>query len=162
MALAPVGCPSKDAPTTPLTHRGSAPWGRRQQYRGKLGRRRPAHASSSAPGGIMLWGVMASDKRSAPITADEQSAFEEDAVRLGLTAAGMGEYVWDLTRDVFVVSPRMSRITGLPVGSMPADDGAAIYRFIHPDDQDAVRTAVQAGRDTRQRYKARHRVIRPD
>jgi PAS domain S-box-containing protein len=110
----------------------------------------------------MVWTVMASDTRSSPLTADEQSAFEEDAVRLGLTAAGMGEYVWDLTRDVFVVSPRMSRITGLPVGPMPADGGAAIYRFIHPDDQDAVRTAIEEGRDTRQRYKARHRVIRPD
>jgi PAS domain S-box-containing protein len=81
---------------------------------------------------------------------------------LALTAAGMGEYEWDLTNDLFIVSPRMAAITGMPVGPAPAERGEMLYRFIHPDDHDTVRATAARGRASRRRYDGRYRIIRPD
>jgi PAS domain-containing protein len=55
-------------------------------------------------------------------------------LELALQAAGLGEYEWDIERDVFVVSDRMAAITGLQAGERPAEGGRVLDALVHPDD----------------------------
>lgn len=87
---------------------------------------------------------------------------EEDRAALALTAAGMGEFEWDLKRDVFLVSERMSAITGVPAGEMPARGGQASLDFVHPDDLAALRELVADSLGREERYDVRYRIVRPD
>lgn len=57
---------------------------------------------------------------------------------LALQAAGLGEFEWDFESDTLRISERMSAITGIPAGERPAEDGAALDSFIHPDDVERV------------------------
>jgi two-component sensor histidine kinase len=80
---------------------------------------------------------------------------------LALKAAGLGEFEWDLDRDIFVVSDRMAAITGLPAGETQAQGGGALHINIHPDDVDAV--LVQRAKDLAEAdsFDTEFRHIRP-
>jgi PAS domain S-box-containing protein len=83
-------------------------------------------------------------------------------VELALQAAGLGEFEWDLERDVLTVSPRMSAIAGIPAGERPAEGGRSLDRFVHPDDLAAIeasRAKHLAAGDT---FEFQYRHIRPD
>jgi PAS domain S-box-containing protein len=83
-------------------------------------------------------------------------------VELALQAAGLGEFEWDLERDVLTVSPRMSAIAGVPAGERPAEGGRSLDRFVHPDDLAAIEASREkhlAGGDT---FEFEYRHIRPD
>jgi two-component sensor histidine kinase/CheY-like chemotaxis protein len=56
----------------------------------------------------------------------------------------------------------MAAITGVPAGSMPADGGTVVYRYVHPDDVDALREKVSEGLMFQGRYEAEYRMVRPD
>ena len=60
-----------------------------------------------------------------------------------LEAAGLGEFDWDAAGDVFVVSPRMSAIMGLPAGPMQAERGEALNHFVHPEDRNVTTTQAE-------------------
>ncbi|HEY5105413.1 MAG TPA: HWE histidine kinase domain-containing protein [Caulobacteraceae bacterium] len=96
------------------------------------------------------------------IHPDEKLAIEQGRAALALTAAVMGEFEWDIAANLFIVSPRMADITGLAVGPMDAEGGAAAYRFVHPDDLGALQVEVEEGLNGEGRYEARYRMIRPD
>jgi len=96
------------------------------------------------------------------IPPDEKLAIEEGRAALALTAAAMGEFEWDLANDLFIVSPRMAEITGLPPGAMAAESGKAPYRFIHPDDAGPVGETIAEDLSRQGRYEVRYRMIRPD
>jgi PAS domain S-box-containing protein len=81
---------------------------------------------------------------------------------LALDAAGMGEFEWDLERDVFLVSERMAAITGVPAGATPARGGQASFDIVHPDDREMLRELVSASLDRENRYDVRYRIVRPD
>jgi PAS domain S-box-containing protein len=83
-------------------------------------------------------------------------------LELAIQAAGLGEFAWDLARDVFVVSPRMAAITGLPEGETPAGRGEALDRHIHPDDRQAVVAQRAADLARGDCFAAEFRQIRPD
>ena len=82
-------------------------------------------------------------------------------LELALQAAGLGEYEWDLERDVFVVSDRMAAITGLQAGERPAEGGRVLDALVHPDDLPRLierRNQDLAKGDT---FEAEFRHIRP-
>jgi PAS domain S-box-containing protein len=79
-----------------------------------------------------------------------------------LQAAGLGAFEWDLGRDVFIVSPRMAAITGLPPGESPAEGGTAFYRHAHPDDVEALDAQRRRDLQSGETYDVRFRHIRPD
>ena len=56
----------------------------------------------------------------------------------------------------------MAAITGLPAGSMPADGGAAVFRYVHPDDVDDLRRRLGDSLRTEGRFEAEFRMVRPD
>ncbi|MFI4934167.1 MAG: PAS domain-containing protein [Caulobacterales bacterium] len=93
---------------------------------------------------------------------EHQLAIEQERASLALTAARMGEFEWDIEEDRLIISERMAAITGLPAGSMPAEVGQVSYRFVHPDDREALSRAVTDGLIRDQRYEVRYRMIRPD
>jgi PAS domain S-box-containing protein len=87
---------------------------------------------------------------------------DSERLELALQIARLGEFEWDIDRDVFLISPRLSAITGLPAGEIPAEGGAALERQIHPDDLPEIRgdrAQRLAAADT---YERRYRMIRPD
>ena len=90
------------------------------------------------------------------------AAPHRDRLEQALQAAGLGEFEWDLTRDVLNISPRMAAITGLPAGTMRAQAGAALDRHIHLDDLEAARLARAAWLAAGDSFETEIRFIRPD
>lgn len=84
---------------------------------------------------------------------------DADRADLALTAAAVGEYEWDIERDEWAVSPRMSALTGLAAG---VESGQAFLAHVHADDLDTVRQAVTADLRRDDRYDVRFRFVRPD
>jgi PAS domain S-box-containing protein len=91
-----------------------------------------------------------------------QLAIEQQRASLALDAARMGEFEWQVPEDRLIVSGRMAAITGLPAGAMSAEQGAAVYRYVHPDDVEPLRRAVGEGLLRDGRYEVEYRMIRPD
>jgi PAS domain S-box-containing protein len=85
-----------------------------------------------------------------------------DRLGLALQAAGLGDFEWDFARDVFIVSERMTAITGIPAGERPALDGAALDEFVHPDDLDQFRERRVADSVSASSFTNVFRNIRPD
>ncbi|HEY2708905.1 MAG TPA: HWE histidine kinase domain-containing protein [Caulobacteraceae bacterium] len=95
-------------------------------------------------------------------TEAEQLAIEQHRASLAISAAQMGEFEWEIEEDRLIVSERMAAITGLPAGSQPAEGGRATYRYVHPDDVEALRKTVTDGLLAHGRYEVEYRMIRPD
>ena len=95
-------------------------------------------------------------------TATDQLALEQERATLALDAARLGEFEWEIAEDRLIVSRRMAEITGLAAGSMPAEGGAAVFRYIHPDDVAGLRRQVTEGLRDQGRYEGEYRMIRPD
>ena len=95
-------------------------------------------------------------------TASEQLALEQERASLALGAARMGEFEWEIDEDRLIISQRMARITGLPAGAMPAEAGAAFYRYVYPDDVEGLRRRVAEGLGGEGQYEAEYRMVRPD
>ena len=95
-------------------------------------------------------------------TAADQLALEQERASLALDAARMGEFEWEMEEDRLIVSPRMAAITGLAAGSMPAEGGAAVFRYVHPDDVDVLRRRLTESLLAHGRYELEFRMIRPD
>src|SRR6185503_6423517 len=63
----------------------------------------------------------------------------ERRLEKALEAAGLGDFEWNVARDVVAISPRMSAMLGLPAGEIPAEQGDALNQYVHPDDLPHVR-----------------------
>ncbi len=87
---------------------------------------------------------------------------EHRRLERALDVAGIGEFEWDMTGGVLVVSERMSAITGLPAGKMPASGTRDIEQFIHPDDRAGFNAVVDSQRPAGGVYEFEFRHIRPD
>jgi PAS domain S-box-containing protein len=87
---------------------------------------------------------------------------DRERLELALQLAGLGEFEIDLARDVFIVSERLSKLTGVPAGELPAEGGKALDRFIHPDDLEMVKTDQVAHLKRTDVVERRYRLIRPD
>lgn len=81
---------------------------------------------------------------------------------LALQAAGLGEFEWDIARDIFVISERMAAITGMPAGEVPAAGGDALTRHVHPEDVEAVLAQRAADLASGDAFDTEFRHIRPD
>lgn len=93
---------------------------------------------------------------------DDQLAIEQERASVALAAARMGEFEWEILEDRLIISDRMAAITGLDAGSMPAERGNALYRYVHPDDLESLRTAVGESLQRDGRFEVEFRMIRPD
>jgi PAS domain S-box-containing protein len=92
----------------------------------------------------------------------EELAIHQGRAELALVAAGMGEFEWDYSHDLFIVSQRMADITGLEAGVRNAQGGLFALGFVHPDDVEALRTTVSHRLISDGSYQVRYRMVRPD
>ncbi len=86
---------------------------------------------------------------------------DRERLDLALQAARLGEFEWDLVRDRFIVSDRMSVITGLPAGEQPARQGEALFETLHPEDRERVLRDVRAAVAADGRYETEYRLLLP-
>lgn len=104
------------------------------------------------------------DKSKAPTTPSGPDAgltLEQSRADLALSAAGMGEFDWDLVADTFFVTPRLAAIIGLPAGASSAEGGSALAALVHPDDRDDLRRDIAHTLKTCGRSNRQFRMLRP-
>ena len=87
---------------------------------------------------------------------------DQERLELALESARLGDYEWDMIEDVVRISPRMSEVSGLPVGEWPAEKGEFLYRGVHPDDRDRTRQFMEDSMRAEGRFEAEYRRIRED
>ena len=87
---------------------------------------------------------------------------DQERLELALESARLGDYEWDMIEDVVRISPRMSEVSGLPVGEWPAEKGEFLYRGVHPDDRDRTRQFMDDSMRAEGRFEAEYRRIRED
>ncbi|WP_171189566.1 sensor histidine kinase, partial [Alienimonas chondri] len=81
---------------------------------------------------------------SAAARADRAAAEARLQKELAEAAADAGTWVWDLKQDRIRVGVGLERIWGLPPGSAKSGiEPAQFYAAVHPDDRDALRTALE-------------------
>ncbi|MET3664410.1 HWE histidine kinase domain-containing protein [Caulobacter sp. 1776] len=83
--------------------------------------------------------------------------FESERLDLAIAAASLGEFEWDIKRDVFKISPRLAKISNIPPGEIPGENGQALYRYVHPDDQAWLKESVDRQLEESDRYEAEYR-----
>ena len=87
---------------------------------------------------------------------------DRERLELALQSARLGEYEWDMVRDVVTISRRMSEITGLPAGDWPAGGGEFLYQGVHPEDRDSTRRTMEQSMRAEGRFETEYRRIRQD
>ncbi|WP_304170604.1 HWE histidine kinase domain-containing protein [Phenylobacterium aquaticum] len=83
---------------------------------------------------------------------------EAKRLELALNAARLGEFEWDMQRDLLITSARMAAITGVSPGTVPADGGKTLFSYIHPDDRAAVQLEVETALRKEGRYEVEYRL----
>ncbi|MFT3781975.1 MAG: PAS domain S-box protein [Nibricoccus sp.] len=83
-----------------------------------------------------------------------------DHLNLAMASANLGDWNWDLTKDVVSLSPRMAEIFDL--GQMPEISRPLIQKMIHPGDAERARSALDAALNQGTDYSIEYRIIRAD
>ena len=96
--------------------------------------------------------------RDAPVAG----SLQREHLELALAAAGLGEFEWDMARDVVTFSEQAAVITGVPAGEHPAREGRALDSFVRPDDQESVIGAVRRSRGGDGHFEGELPFTRPD
>lgn len=98
--------------------------------------------------------LVAQDLAAKPCTA---RSLESERLDLAISAASLGEFEWDIKRDVFKISPRLAKISDIEPGEIPGEDGQALYRYVHPDDQAWLKESIDQQLEDTDRYEAEYR-----
>ncbi|PIC01836.1 HWE histidine kinase domain-containing protein [Caulobacter sp. X] len=86
---------------------------------------------------------------------------EGERLNLAITAAALGEFEWDIKRDVFKISPRLAKVAGIAPGVIPSENGAALFPYIHPEDREIARETINRQLAETGRYSLEYRRL-PD
>jgi PAS domain S-box-containing protein len=82
---------------------------------------------------------------------------ETERLNLAISAASLGEFEWDIKRDVFKISPRLAKISNIEPGEIPGEDGQALYQFLHADDRAWLKESIDEQLAESDRYEAEYR-----
>ncbi len=85
----------------------------------------------------------------------------EERLRLGLQAARMGTWDWDIAENRIIWSANMESMFGLAPGEFDGSYGQFVSR-LHPDDRDRVLEAINAAMTHGANYDIEFRVLYPD
>jgi two-component sensor histidine kinase/PAS domain-containing protein len=94
--------------------------------------------------------------------AEQGRNLESERLDLAIAAASLGEFEWDIKRDVFKISPRLAKISDIEPGERPAEGGDALYPYIHADDRGWVRESITEQLNDTGRYDVEYRRPSPD
>lgn len=92
--------------------------------------------------------------------SDQALSESEERLSLATTAAGMGVWMWDVSRDEIWATEDWRRMFGFPLETVIRYE--AILERIHPQDREAVHRAVQGAIEDRTDYRGEYRVVLPD
>jgi PAS domain S-box-containing protein len=106
--------------------------------------------------------VIAAEPQDPGIEADGRLAVARARADLALDAAQLGEYEWDVARDLIIVSPRMGKILGVPPGEYPAEGGEAVFGSVHPDDRENLRRRLTDELNSGAQFSVEFRLVHPD
>ncbi len=87
---------------------------------------------------------------------------EHRRLERALEIAGLGEFEWDVTGQVLMVSPRMAAIVGFAEGPMAMANTRDLQPYVHPDDWSLFRDELDAQRPGGGVYGFEMRFVRPD
>jgi PAS domain S-box-containing protein len=93
--------------------------------------------------------------------ASEQVRYHDDVLQIALEASGMGLWVWDVEKGVVHRSDEMFRMLGCEPGAFGGEPDAWL-EYIHPDDVDALKHAIEKAREDGTDYHNQYRVRRKD
>ena len=98
------------------------------------------------------------------VTAERlaQIATEETAGRLSLalSAAGLGDWEWDVDTDLVALSPAAAKVFGVTAGKSMTRE--SMRNLVHEDDRERTRIAAQQSNEQRTDYDMEYRVLRAD
>ena len=93
--------------------------------------------------------------------ASEALRDRDDVLQIALGASGVGLWVWDLQEDRVHRSDEVFRMVGRDPGSFDADPDAWLS-FIHPDDVEGLKEAMELAHAGVRDYHRQYRVCWPD
>jgi PAS domain S-box-containing protein len=96
----------------------------------------------------------------SPTPATERGA-RDDHLRLALDAGRMGTWQWDMASGRVEWDARLEEIFGFPPGGFDGTYEAYVSR-LHPDEREAVQSAVRAAVAEARPYTMDHRIVWPD
>lgn len=83
-----------------------------------------------------------------------------DRLNLAMTAASLGDWSWDATRDLVTLSDRTAEIFGIPASQLLT--WKAFLALLHESDRERVRAEIERAIAERSPYDVQYRVLRPD
>lgn len=89
--------------------------------------------------------------------AAAERLLDAERLALALSAARLGEFEWNVKTDRLRISERMARISGIPAGEVPAEEGKAVWPYIHPEDREITREDLRAQLRDTGRYEVEYR-----
>jgi PAS domain S-box-containing protein len=92
---------------------------------------------------------------------EESLRHSNERHRIAIEAGQMGTWEWTIATGAVQWSPGLERIHGLAPGTFPGTFQAVIDET-HPDDRDALRSAVTQALERGGRYQIEYRILRPD
>jgi len=115
--------------------------------------RKPSSAhSAAAETNPLVDSAQRTTPDSAPTVedADLRNDWDAERINLALAAARLGDWSWDACTDMVTFSPRAAELFGIPSGR--AMTRTAMREFMHPEDREAARIAVDRAIATRGDY----------
>lgn len=88
---------------------------------------------------------------------EAERLLDGERLALALSAARLGEFEWNVKTDRLRISERMSRISGIPAGEVPAEEGKAVWPHIHAEDREITREDLRAQLNATGRYEVEYR-----
>ena len=90
-------------------------------------------ASDADREALEVLAALASELLASPCTAKN---LESERLELAISTAGLGEFEWDIKRDIITVSPRLAKISNIEPGEVAANNGLVLFDYLHPEDQE--------------------------
>jgi PAS domain S-box-containing protein len=93
--------------------------------------------------------------------ASEQLRYRDEVLQIALQASGTGLWVWDVEKGVVYRSDQMFRMVGCEPGAFKSEPEAWL-EYIHPDDAEGLKRAIEKAREDGTDYHNQYRVRRKD
>jgi len=82
---------------------------------------------------------------------------ERERLELAISAASLGEFEWDIKRDIITVSPRLAAISNIEPGEVPANNGLVLFEYLHPEDREWAPELINTQLKETGRYDVEYR-----
>ncbi len=130
-----------------------------QGWRWMDGRGRAVRAPDGTLQSLYGVGIDITERKNAEVAlARARDTADADATRLGLAllTARLGEWTWDTSTDVVMLSPRAADVFGLPP---EPTTWTAMRNLLHPGDRERTQMALEAAVAERGDYRTEYRVV---